>query len=116
MPVIKSAKKRMRQNIVRRARNFPVRSEMKSLVKKILTLIKDGKADDAVKLMPMAYAIVDKAAKKNIIHPKNAANKKSRIARALNALQSGGEKDKKEVAEKKVEKRDKEEEKMEEAK
>jgi small subunit ribosomal protein S20 len=90
MPVIKSAKKRMRQNIVRRERNFPVRSEMKTLIKKVLSLAKEGNLDEAVKLMPMAYGIIDKAAKKNIIHENNAARKKSRIARAVNELQAKG--------------------------
>lgn len=90
MPVIKSAKKRMKQNRVRRARNFPVRSEMKTIFKKVLTAIREGKADEAAKLMPLAYAIIDKAAKKNIIHKRNAANKKSRLARELNTLQAGG--------------------------
>ena len=80
----------MRQNRVRRARNFPVRSELKSLVKKIYQLIKEANLDEAKKLMPLAYAIIDKAAKKNILHPNNAARKKSRIARTLNEAEKDG--------------------------
>ncbi len=89
MPVIKSAKKRMKQNVKRRARNFPVRSEMKTVMKKALQLIKDGKADEIVKYMPRVYSVIDMAVKKNIIHKNNAARKKSRIARELQKLQSG---------------------------
>jgi small subunit ribosomal protein S20 len=97
MPIIKSAKKRMRQNVKRKARNFPVRSELKTLVKKQLKFISDGKVEEAVKLMPAVYSIIDKACKKKIIHPNNAARKKSRLATALNGMQE-------KVSEKKVEK------------
>lgn len=90
MPVIKSAKKRMHQNAKRKARNFPVRSEMKTVMKIALTLIKDGKLEEAVKYMPRAYSVIDTAAKKKILKPNTAARKKSRIARALNLLQEKG--------------------------
>ena len=92
MPILKSAKKRMKQNAKRRARNFPVRSELKSLFKKELTLIKDGKTEEAVKFMPAVYSIIDVAVKKKILHPNTAARRKSRLARALNELQGGGKK------------------------
>jgi small subunit ribosomal protein S20 len=90
MPVIKSAKKRMHQNAKRKARNFPVRSEMKTVMKIALTLIKDGKLEEAVKYMPRAYSVIDTAAKKKILKPNTAARKKSRIARALNLLEKKG--------------------------
>lgn len=102
----------MKQNIKRRARNFPVRSELKTLFKKVLDLIKDGKADEAQKLMPKVYSIIDMACKKQILHPNNAARKKSRIARALNELSGkGGAKpaESEAKAEKKEEKAEKEE-------
>lgn len=90
MPVIESARKQMRQNLKRRARNFPVRNELKTLVKKQLSFIKDGKMDEAVKFMPKVFSVIDMACKKNLIHPNNAARKKSRLARALNELVKGG--------------------------
>jgi len=90
MPIIKAAKKSMRQDAKRKARRFPLRSQLKTVYKKALTLIKDGNLEEAKKFLPFAYKIIDTAAKKNIIHPKNAANKKSRIARELNALEKGG--------------------------
>ena len=98
MPVIKSAKKQMRQNAKRRARNFPVRSELKTVVKNQLKRIKDGKVEEAVKFMAMAYSVIDTAVKKNIIHKNNAARKKSLLARGLNDLVAKG--GKVEVAEK----------------
>lgn len=92
MPVIKSAKKQMRQALKRRARNFPVRSELRTMFKKELVLIKDGKVEEAVKLLPLVYSIIDTACKKNILHANNAARKKSRLAVAINTLQGKGEK------------------------
>lgn len=86
MPVIKSAKKQMRQNAKRRARNVPVRSELKTVVKNQLARIKDGKVEEAVKFMAMAYSVIDTAVKKQIIHKNNAARKKSLLARNLNDL------------------------------
>lgn len=88
MPVIRSAKKQMRQNAVRKARNYPVRTMLKTYVKKMDKIIKEGNATEAVALMPKVSSVIDMAAKKKIIHNNTAARKKSRLARNLNALQS----------------------------
>ncbi len=119
MPVIKSAKKRMRQNTKRRARNFPIRNEMKTLFKNALQMIKDGKLEEVQKYLPSVYSIIDTACKKNIIHKNNAARKKSRLACALNELEKGGGKvaavsEKKKVEEKVAEPVEKPDEKKEE--
>lgn len=103
----------MRQNVKRRARNYPVRSELKTLFKKGLLLIKEGKTDEAVKFLPKVYSIIDMACKKNILHPNNAARKKSRLARALNELQGGKGGGKAAEAEAKEAKEEKKEEKAE---
>jgi len=86
MPIIKSVKKRMKQNAVRKERRYPLRSKLKTVFKNVLTLIKDGKAEEATKMMPHAFSVIDMACKKNIIHKNNAARKKSRLARELNVL------------------------------
>ena len=65
---------------------------MKTLFKNGLQLINDGNVEEAVKLMPKIYSIIDTACKKDIIHANNAARKKSRLARALNELQTKGTK------------------------
>ncbi len=83
MPIIKSAKKRVKQAEKRRERNFPVRSSMKTHIKKVLLLAKEGKKQEAEKELPSAYKIIDTAAKKNIIHNNNAARKKSRLAKTV---------------------------------
>ena len=90
MPIIKSAKKRMKQNAVRRARRYPLRSQAKSVFKTVLMLIKDGKKAEAEKMVPHVHSVIDTAVKKHILHGNTAARKKSRLAKALNAM--GGEK------------------------
>lgn len=83
MPIIKSAIKRARQNRVRKARLQPVRTYMKTMVRKVTDLARAGKLDEATKLLPTAYRAVDMAAKKNIIHNKTASRKKSLMARLV---------------------------------
>lgn len=88
MPVIRSAKKQMRQNAKRRAQRMPIRNQMKTTIKKAFTLIKDGKVAEAEKFLATAYKVIDTACKKNIIHGNNANRKKSQLARGLNTLQT----------------------------
>ncbi|MCK9185947.1 30S ribosomal protein S20 [Candidatus Gracilibacteria bacterium] len=83
MPVIESAKKQMRQSLKKRERNTPVRTELKSVFKKALLLIKEAKFEEAEKFLTKAYSVIDTAAKKNLIHRNNAARKKSRLAKTL---------------------------------
>lgn len=86
MPIIKSAKKRVRQAKKRRDRNFPIRTKMKTYMKKVLDAVKAGNKDEAEKALKPAYKIIDTAAKKNIIHKNNAARKKSMLARRINNI------------------------------
>ncbi len=109
MPIIKSAKKRLKQNRVNRERNFPLRSEMKSSVKKELQLIKDGKVEEAQKFLAYTYKVIDMSCKKGLVHANNAARKKSQLARALNVLVADGGSKAAPAVEKKVEKAPKEE-------
>lgn len=85
MPLIKSAIKRMRQNSVRRDRRKPVKSYMKTMMRKMEDAIKEGKRDEALKMLSETYKAIDMAAKQNIIHKSNAARKKSRMAHLVAA-------------------------------
>ena len=53
------------------------------MMRKMVDLTNEGKKDEAAKLLPSVYKTIDTAAKKNIIHPKNAARKKSRMAKLI---------------------------------
>lgn len=91
MPITKQAIKRMKQDNVRRARNKHYSSRMKSMMKLILTYLGKNEVDQAQKIHSEVVKSIDTAAKKNLIHKNNAARKKSRVQRALNAaVKSGG--------------------------
>jgi len=83
VPLIKSAIKRAKQNIVRNARLQPYRTNLKTMMKKVTDLVKEGKKADAAKILPAVYKAIDIAAKKNLIHGKNASHKKSLMARSV---------------------------------
>jgi small subunit ribosomal protein S20 len=84
MPIIKSAKKRLRQSIKKQKRNYQTRSQLKTAIKSIGKLVKEGKLDDARGKISKTYKIIDLAAKKNIIHKRNASRKKSSITLLIN--------------------------------
>lgn len=82
----KSAAKKARRDAEARLRNRANRSEMKSAVKKFLTAISKGQKAEAQAALPSVLGMVDKAARKGVIH-KNAANRhKSRFTLKVNAL------------------------------
>lgn len=85
MPLTLSAIKRARQNVVRHQRLLPYKTNMKTMMRKFGDLVKEGKRNDAEKLLPQVYKAIDTAAKKRLIHTKNAAHKKSLVARSLAA-------------------------------
>ncbi len=84
MPILDSSIKAARQNKVRNARRLPFKTSMKTHVRRIRDLVKEGKIDEAIKALPAANKAIDTAAKKKIIHKKNAANKKSLLSRLVN--------------------------------
>jgi small subunit ribosomal protein S20 len=81
---IKSQIKRNRQNEARRERNKAVRSELKTRVK---TVTADAEAgEDTAESLRLAVKRIDTAAAKGVIHKNEAARRKSRLAKKLNAL------------------------------
>ncbi len=83
MPIIKSAKKALRQNIKRQIKNKACKQVMKSLLKEARTLAANKKPEEAKKSLPAIYKALDKAAKTGVIKPNTAARRKSRIAALL---------------------------------
>jgi small subunit ribosomal protein S20 len=79
------ALKRVRQAIRRRMTNRRTRSAAKTLVQRA-TLIALGRAEgEAPEAVTAAMSALDKAAEKGIIHPNNAARRKSRLMAKVNA-------------------------------
>jgi small subunit ribosomal protein S20 len=83
LPHHKSAEKRIRQDKKRRARNRAVKSEVKLAVKKVTAA---STADDGAKVLPGVSSVIDKAAKKGVLHRRTAARKKSRLAKRVKSL------------------------------
>jgi small subunit ribosomal protein S20 len=83
---IKSQIKRNLQNEKRRVRNQAVRSELKTRVKRATTAAEQG-ADDVTELTQAAVKKLDKAATKGVIHKNQAARRKSRLMKRINAAE-----------------------------
>ena len=88
MPSSNSAKKRLRQNFVRRDRNRAVRSEMRNQVKKVRVAIAGGDAEEAATQLRLAAKKLDKAGARMAIHPNAAARTKSRLSKQIRELKS----------------------------
>lgn len=89
MANIKSQIKRIRQSEVRRERNKAVRSEVRTRTKNALVAAEGG-AEDAEERVRSAVKRIDKAAAKGIIHPNQAARRKSRLMRHVNEAATEG--------------------------
>ena len=79
----KSAEKRVRQIEKRRLHNRYYAKTMRNAVAK---LRKKKKKAVAVELLPKVTSMLDKLAKRNIIHKNKAANLKSKLAKVVNNL------------------------------
>ncbi len=83
MANIQSAKKRIRQTVKRTEHNRVYRSSARTYIKKTRQFIAEGKMDEAEAAAQMAYKTLDKAARRRIVHPRNAARRKGRLMAAL---------------------------------
>jgi small subunit ribosomal protein S20 len=81
----KAAKKRIRVNETKRLRNRPYRSACRTLVKKAELAISGGDQTAAEDAVVKAVSMLDRTAGKGIIHPNNAARRKSRLMAKFNA-------------------------------
>lgn len=88
MPIMKSAKKRLRQNIKRNLRNRSRKSALKTQIKNFLGVVKEGNVQAAEKELRLAIKKLDKAAAKGILHKNTASRKKSRLTKKLNKIKT----------------------------
>jgi len=88
MANIKSQKKRILTNEKNRQRNIAVRSRVKTLVKRTdeMIAVKDG--DKAKAELLTAISAIDRACTKGVIHPNQAARRKSSLQRRYNQMQT----------------------------
>lgn len=85
MANIKSQIKRNRQSELARQRNKAYRSALKTKLKAFTSTVEGGDKEAATEAYREAARSLDKAASKGVIHKNTAANKKSRLAKRLNA-------------------------------
>lgn len=83
MPIIKSAKKALRQNISRRKRNIKRKTELKAVIKRYKKLIAAKDKEKAKECLPQVYKKLDKSAKTNLIKKNKAARLKSGLSKLL---------------------------------
>ncbi|TAK31330.1 MAG: 30S ribosomal protein S20 [Chloroflexota bacterium] len=84
----KSALKAARVSERRRSRNKPIVSAVRTYVGKAAKAVTAKDPSGAPAAVLQAVKALDKAASKGVIHPNNAARRKSRLMKKLNAVQS----------------------------
>lgn len=92
MPVSKSAEKVMRSSERKRLRNKSLETLCKTNVAKAERLILSGDLDTAKKAVATAVTTLDRAAERGIIHPNNAARRKSRLVKKFSQVQESSSK------------------------
>jgi small subunit ribosomal protein S20 len=78
-----SSEKALRQNETRRLENRYYARTTRNAVKALRT---NTKKDEATELLPKVASMLDKLAKKNVIHKNKASNLKSSLAKHVSSL------------------------------
>ena len=82
----KSAKKRARQDLVRRARNRDKRSRVRRAIRAARAAIAEGDAGSAAAAVRQAESLLRRATSKGVLHAKTASRQISRLAKAANGI------------------------------
>ena len=85
----KSAEKRARQAVQRRAHNMAARSRLRSSIKKVLVAVEAGDKERAAEAYKEAQPVIDTMVNKGIIHRNKAARHKSDLNAKVKALATG---------------------------
>jgi len=83
MPRRRTSLKSNRVNKRKHTRNIKVKVQLKKSIKKFQELLTKKNSAEAKTFITKVFSQLDKAAKKNIIHPATANRKKSRLMRSL---------------------------------
>jgi small subunit ribosomal protein S20 len=88
LPQSKSAQKEARASKKKQLRNKSIRSLCKTNITKAERLIFSGESGAGQEVVLDAISSLDKASEKGVIHPNNAARRKSRLMKKLNKAQT----------------------------
>ncbi|MCD6193579.1 MAG: 30S ribosomal protein S20 [Candidatus Aminicenantes bacterium] len=86
MATHKSALKKWRQSLRRRAINRRNKSILKSQIKKLRAAISEKNWEEAQRLLPQTFSIIDRCVKKGTIHENKGNRLKSRLSRQVELL------------------------------
>ena len=84
MPNTRSAYRRLKKSKKRALRNKQIRSEIKTRIKKLKSLVEENKIPEAENYFKIVEKRLKQAASKNIIHKNTASRKISRLKILLN--------------------------------
>ena len=90
MPNTKSAKKRLRQSLERRARNRATKSAVKTQVRKVTDAVAAQNPEQSQTEFRLAVKKIDKAAAHGVVHRNTAARLKSRLSKRLKEAKTSG--------------------------
>lgn len=86
MPLLKSAINEMRKDHKKTARNRLRKAKMHASIKSVKRLAKAKDTEKLETAVKAAYKAIDKAAKKNLLHKKTAARRKSSVAKLAKSV------------------------------
>jgi small subunit ribosomal protein S20 len=89
MPNTKSAKKRLRQDAVRKDRNLAIKREMRNQVRKVREAVKARNVEQAETEFRLVAKKLDRAGARHLLHRNAAARIKSRLSAAIKAIKQG---------------------------
>ncbi len=84
MPITKSAKKAAKRSLILQSRNKEFKLRMKMEMKKFIKRVQKGETV-AIQDLSNIYKVIDKCAKVGVIKKRNAARKKSRMAKIFSS-------------------------------
>ena len=84
----KSALKRIRQDVKRTTRNRSLKSDTRTVIKKLKVLIESKDIEKAREAYPLVQKNIDKAVTKRILHKKTGSRYKSRLSLSISKLKT----------------------------
>jgi len=86
MPIIKSAKKRVKVTEKKTAQNKEWKERLKNAIKNMEKAVEAGDKEAAAEQLKETKKVIDEAVTRNILHKNNAARKKSRLTKMYNNM------------------------------
>jgi len=82
----KSAIRQWRRSLFRNSINQRNKSILRTHIKKIRVALQNNDKEEAERLLPLVFSIIDKSVKKGTIHPNTGRRYKSRLSQQLEMI------------------------------